>query len=211
MTYQRSPQSCRQHWLIALLLTLFVAPSALAADDAKDFMTQLISQVSTQLDTLYKEHRIGDRPALEKLIRSEIVANIDKQRLTQRVFRQFWPQIVKAGRQDDAETRVIDSLVRTYAVALSSYSGDTLSVVRVDEQGSNRSTARTRIRRPNGQMIQVDFSLASNTGKWMINDMAVDGIVVSLTLYNAIKPIWEEKGMEAALNAISESDSNKKA
>jgi len=194
---------------IALTILLGVAPiAARAADSAEAVMKRLIEQVSTDLNQLYKQNRIGDRPALEQLIRSDILPSIDRQRLTQRVFRQYWPQITAAGKQADAQDRVTNSLVRTYAVALSSYSGDTLTVVNVNEEGA-KATAKTRIRRPNGQTIQVDFALDNAGGTWRINDLAVDGIVVSLTLFNAIKPIWEKDGMAAALNAVSEVDVNK--
>jgi len=196
-----------QQGLIAVL-TLIIALPAFAADTSETVVKQLIEHVSGELDKLYKARRIDDRAALEQMIRSEIVPHIDQQRLTQRVFRQFWSQIVKAGKQDDAQQRVINSLVRTYAVALSSYSGDTLNVISVNEEGA-KSSARTRIRRPNGQMIQVDFALGNNSGTWLINDMSVDGIVVSLTLFNAIKPIFEQQGMDAALNAVSEVDTTK--
>ncbi|MDB6060072.1 MAG: ABC-type transporter, auxiliary component [Verrucomicrobiaceae bacterium] len=189
-----------------MIALLFAAPHAsFAADNSEAVIKQLIDQTSTELDKLYKAKRIGDRPALEQMIRTEIVPHIDQQRLTQRVFRQYWQQIVKANKQDDATRRVIDSLVRTYAVALSSYSGDTLSVISVKEDG-DKSQARTRIRRPNSQIIQVDFSLSNSGGDWLINDMAVDGIVVSLTLFNAIKPVFEQQGLDAALNAVSEAD-----
>jgi ABC-type transporter MlaC component len=194
--------------LVALLATS--AALARAADDADATMKKLIEQVSTDLDKLYKEKRIGDRAALEHLIRTDILPNIDQQRLTQRVFRHFWPQITAAGKQADAQERVTSSLVRTYAVALSSYSGDTLTVVKVSSEGS-KANAKTRIRRPNGQTIQVDFSLGNNSDKWLINDLSVDGIVVSYTLFNAIKPIWEKDGMDAALNAVSQVDVNKPA
>lgn len=194
---------------LTLLALLALSPGiARAADNAEATMKKLIEQVSTDLDKLYKEKRIGDRAALEQLIRTDILPSIDRQRLTQRVFRQYWAQITAAGKQADAQDRVTSSLIRTYAVALSSYSGDTLSVVNVSEEGA-KGTAKTRIRRPNGQTIQVDFSLGNATGPWLINDLAVDGIVVSLTLFNAIKPIWEKDGMEAALNAVSEVDVNK--
>lgn len=193
--------------LLIVVLTL-TASIAAAADTAEAVVKRLIEQVSTDLDRLYKANRIGDRAAVEQLIRSDILPSVDHPRLTQRVFRQYWPQIVAAGKQADAQDRVISSLVRTYAVALSSYSGDTLAVVSVNEQGT-KGTAKTRIRRPNGQTIQVDFALGNSNGNWLINDVAVDGIVVSLTLFNAIKPIWEKDGMAAALNAISEVDVNK--
>lgn len=195
-------------WLLMLVLSTSGASGTFAADTSETVMKQLIASVSTELDTLHKAKRIEDRAALEQLIRTEIVPHTDQQRLTQRVFRQYWRDIVKAGRQDDAQQRVIGSLVRTYAVALSSYSGDKLTVVSVNEE-ANRSSAKTRIRRPNGQIIQVDFALGNNQGKWLINDMAVDGIVVSLTLFNAMKPVWEQQGMEAALNTISEVDTTK--
>jgi len=146
---------------LRVLLSALVGLSATvasAADPADAVMKRLIEQVSTDLNHLYKENRIGDRAALEQLIRNDILPTIDRQRLTQRVFRQYWPQITAAGKQADAQDRVTSSLVRTYAVALSSYSGDTLTVVSVSEEGA-KGTAKTRIRRPNGQTIQVDFAL----------------------------------------------------
>ncbi len=190
---------------LLIALVLLGSSASFAEDNSETVVKQLIEHVSNALDKLYKANRIDDRSAIEQMIRTEIVPHIDKEYLTRRVFRQFWPQIVQAGREQDAQQRVIESVVRTYAVALSSYSGDTLSVISVREEGK-KSTARTRIRRPNGQLIQVDFSLSDNTGPWLINDMAVDGIVQSLTLFNAIKPIWEQDGMEAALNAVREKD-----
>ena len=196
--------------LRVLLITALGLSSGLAraADNAEATVKKLIETVSTDLDKLYKEKRIGDRAALEQLIRTDILPSIDQQRLTQRVFRQFWPQIVAAGKQADAQERVTSSLVRTYAVALSSYSGDTLTVIKVTEEGA-KGSAKTRIRRPSGQNIQADFSLVNAGDKWLINDLSVDGIVVSLTLFNAIKPVWEKDGMDAALNAVSQTDVNK--
>jgi ABC-type transporter MlaC component len=181
------------------------AEDAIATENSTAVVKQLIDRVGIELDKLYQANRIDDRAAIEQLIRAEIVPHIDEPYLAKRVFRQFWPQIVQAGKQQDAQRRVIESIVRTYAVALSSYSGDTLSVISVNEEGK-KSTARTRIRRPNGQIIQVDFALSNTTGPWLINDVAVDGIVASLTLFNAIKPIWEQQGMEAGLNAVRETD-----
>jgi phospholipid transport system substrate-binding protein len=198
---------------LALALLLVASPglaraNGTPAENAETTVKKLIEQVSTDLDKLHKEKKIGDRAAIEQLIRTDILPNIDQQRLTQRVFRHLWPQIVSANKQADAQERVTSSLVRTYAVALSSYNGDTLNVVKVNEEG-NKGTAKTRVRRPNGQTIQVDFSLGSKDGKWLINDMSVDGIVVSYTLFNAIKPVFEKDGLEAALNAVSQVDVNK--
>ncbi|MFT3929738.1 MAG: ABC transporter substrate-binding protein [Spongiibacteraceae bacterium] len=187
-----------------ITLALLSAPRSFAEDSAA-VVNQLIERVSSELDKLYKAHRIDDRAAIEQMIRNEIVPHIDQQYLARRVYRQFWTQLTQAGKQQDAQQRVIDSIVKTYAVALSSYSGDTLSVISVKEEG-NKSQARSRIRRPNGQTIQVDFMLSNNSGAWLINNMVVDGIDASLTIHNAIKPIWEQQGMEAGLNAVRESD-----
>jgi ABC-type transporter MlaC component len=203
-----NPMIFSLRWLFIFLMTFNVSNS-FAEDNSGSaaVVKQLIDRVGTELDKLYKANRIDDRAALEQMIRAEIVPHIDQEYLSRRVYRQFWKQIVQAGRQQDAQQRVIESVVRTYAVALSSYSGDKLSVISVNEEGK-KSTARTRIRRPNGQTIQVDFSLSNNSGQWLINDMAVDGIVQSLTIFNAIKPIWEQQGMEAGLNAVREKDIN---
>lgn len=173
------------------------------AENSTVVVNQLIDRVGSELDKLYKAKRIEDRSAIEQMIRNEILPHIDQQYLARRVYRQFWQPLVQAGKQQDAQQRVIDSIVKTYAVALSSYSGDKLSVISVKEEG-NKSQARTRIRRPNGQTIQVDFLLSNNSGTWLINNMVVDGIDASLTIHNAIKPIWEQQGMEAGLNAVRE-------
>lgn len=188
-----------------ICLALLSAPSSFAEENSTAVVKQLIDRVSIELDKLYKAKRIDDRAAIEQLIRNEIVPHIDQPYLARRVYRQFWQPLAQAGKQQDAQQRVIESIVRTYAVALSSYSGDTLSVISVKEEG-NKSFARTRIRRPNGQTMQVDFLLSNNTGPWLINNMVVDGIDASLTIHNAIKPIWEQQGMEAGLNAVREAD-----
>jgi phospholipid transport system substrate-binding protein len=183
-----------------------------AADTATDSgaeaaMQQLIKTTSADLDKLYKEHRTDDRAALETLIENDILPSVDRVRITRRVFRQYWSQLVKAGRQQEAEERVINALTRTYAAALSGYAGDTINLFSVVDEG-RRTTAKSRIRRPNGQTIQVDFSLNNSSGQWKIDDMAVDGIVVSLTLFNAVKSVWDQQGMEAALNSIGSVDVN---
>jgi hypothetical protein len=38
--------------------------------------------------------------------------------------------------------------------------------------------------------------------------MAVDGIVVSLTLFNSMKSVWDTQGMEAALASLATVDAN---
>lgn len=194
--------------LLLIVSALAARAEAGAADNAEAFMRTLIQTVSANLDKLYKDKRIEDRAAIEQLIRNDILPHIDQTRLTQRVFRQYWGQLTKANRQGEAQERVVNAVVRTYAVALSGYSGDTLTLINVNEQGA-RTTAKSRLRRPNGQTIQLDFSLANKDGQWLINDMAVDGIVVSLTLFNAVKSVWDQQGMDAALESIGSVDLNK--
>lgn len=212
MPYSRPIQPPRLHALnrlpglirAALVLGLaLLQPATAHAEpaDAEVVVKQLITQVSADLDQLYRAKHIGDKAAIEALIRSDILPSIDGDRLTRRVFRQYWTKVEKAGRAADARDRVMQSLTRTYALALSSYSGDTISFMGVTAR-DNGSVAKTRLRRPTGELIQVDFNLAPVAGRWLINDMAVDGIVVSLTLFNAIKPVFDEQGIDAALDAL---------
>jgi ABC-type transporter MlaC component len=193
--------------LALLLTTALLLPSAATASSAEETVQQLIEKTSAGLDELHKANRISDRAAIEALIDTEILPSVDSERFTRRVFRHYWKEVVKAGRQEDAQQRVLSAIKRTYAVALSSYSGDTLSVLDLNER-KNNTVAKTRIRRPNGQTIQVDFSLRESGGRWLIEDMAVDGIVVSLTLYNAMKPVWDSQGMDAAFASLATADAN---
>lgn len=203
--------------LAALFMLCFVCicaapPDARAAEanPVETLMQGLIAQVSADLDKLHQANRIGDRAALEQLIRNDVLPAIDKDRLTRRVFRQYWAQVEAAGRGADAQERVMQSLVRTYAVALSNYSGDTITLVSVTPRNKG-SVAKTRLRRPSGETIQVDFNFAEAGERWLINDMAVDGIVVSLTLFNAIKPVFDQQGLEAALDTLADVDVNQTA
>jgi len=209
MTTSKRSIAPQQSLLVVLVLALItlIAP-ATRADDAETTVRNLIARTSEGLDQLYKAKRISDRAAIEQLIDAEIMPAVDGERLTRRVFRHYGPKLVEAGKQQEAQRRVLDSLRRTYAVALSSYAGDKLSVVDINTR-KNTTVARTRIRRPSGQTIQVDFSLNQHSdGRWLIDDMAVDGIRVSLTLFNAIKPVWDAQGIDAALDAIAKADPN---
>lgn len=209
MTTSKHSTALQPSLLAALMmaLALLIAPAAQAAD-AETTVRDLIARTSSGLDALYQQKRIGDRAAVEQLIDTEIMPSVDGERLTRRVFRHYWPKLVESGKQQEAQRRVLDSLRRTYAVALSNYAGDKLSVVDINER-KNTTVARTRIRRPNGQTIQVDFSLNRHEdGRWLIDDMAVDGIRSSLTLFNAVKPVWDSQGVDAALDAIAKADAN---
>ncbi len=189
-----------------MALALLIAPTARAAD-AETTVRDLIARTSSGLDALFKANRISDRAAVEQLITTEIMPAVDGERLTQRVFRQYYPKLVAAGKQQQAQQRVLDSLRRTYSVALSNYAGDKLSVIDITTRNDN-TVARTRIRRPNGQTIQVDFSLHQRGDRWLIDDIAVDGIRTSLTLFNAMKPVWDSQGVDAALDAIAKANVN---
>ncbi len=193
-----------RHPLTTLLwLVLALCASSVRADDAEATVRDLIARTSSGLDALYTANRINDRAAVEQLITTEIMPAVNGERLTRRVFRHYWPKLVAANKQQEAQQRVLDSLRRTYAAALSNYAGDKLSVIDISTRKSS-TAARTRIRRPNGQTIQVDFSLNQHTdGRWLIDDMAVDGIRVSLMLFNAMKPVWDARGIDAALNTIA--------
>ena len=195
--------------LAALTLSAITVDARAEAPTADAAMKELIDRVSADLNALYKANRIEDRAAIEGLIRTDILPSIDKERLSRRVFRQYWAQVEKAGRSNDAQERVMQSLIRTYAAALSGYSGDTISLVSVVPRDKG-SVAKTRLRRPSGETIQVDFNVAQVGDVWLINDMAVDGIVVSLTFFNAIKPVWDQQGIDAALNSLADVDVNAK-
>jgi len=214
--HETSLRSSWKSWYCALVTALTLTCMAveahaesLSADapSADIRMKQLIDRVSTDLNTLHKANRIGDHAAIESLIRTDILPSIDKDRLSRRVFRQYWAQLEKAGRTNDAQERVMQSLIRTYAAALSGYSGDTISLVSVVPRDKG-SVAKTRLRRPTGETIQVDFNIAQVGDEWLINDMAVDGIVISLTFFNAIKPVWDQQGIDAALNTLADVDVN---
>lgn len=187
--------------LIAVLWCSLSFASA-ATQTAAERIEVLIDQVTQALDELREEERLGDRAAINQLIERDILPAVDQERLARRVFRQYWSEVESAQRQSDAIEGVMDSLTRTYALALANYDGQRIELVDTRERGS-MTLARTRIQRERSSPVQVDFALIqSEDGEWHIADMAIDGVVVSSTLHNSVRSVWQNQGMDEALSSL---------
>lgn len=156
---------------------LFVSNFALAAESSP--VPMLESTADNIISTLNKnkESLKSDPQIVNKAITAYLLPHVDIQGMTRSVLgRQTWMKMSNDERKDFtlAFTKLV---VRTYAVPLAEYSGETVRFIPIrGEINSRFIQVKSIISRTNGQKIPLNYSLVAKKEGWMIYDLSVDGV-----------------------------------
>ena len=86
-------------------------------------------------------------------------------------------------------------MIATYAARLGPYSGETLEVGTVRGAGERGVTVTSRILRPQGEPIRLDWRLRRiSTGGWQIVDIVVEGVSLALTQRSEFDSVIRRSG-----------------
>jgi len=131
---------------------------------------------------LSKIHKEGDalrenKQKVYQMIEEVIVPHIDFERMSKWVLGKYWRTAT-----DDQKTRFEKEfrslLMRTYATAISEYSGEKFEYLPSRYQEGDKDTnVRTELRQPgNPNPIAVNYSLHLINGRWLVYDIVIEGV-----------------------------------
>ncbi|MBY4677709.1 Tgt2/MlaC family protein [Marinobacterium arenosum] len=186
--------------LIFLLLTLPIQAQAM---DARSYIQQITGELETALKAGKDNGQLQDRAFLDSVIDRHIIPHVDQEQLSKRIFQPRWDEIVAAGKREQAYQAVLQSLRRTYRIALASYNGQTIEL-RDSQDKPKYSVVRVYIRTSDDGHL-IDFALRQVSGQWRVFDLSVDGVVVSKTLNGAIKQSLQTADLDSLIGAINPS------
>jgi len=190
------------------LLALCTAPlSSLAAAPIDDSSPQKLIETSSQelfadLDANRAKYRT-DLPALYSMVREKFLAYVDVEYASQQVLGKNWRAATPEQRKRfvDSFTR---SLLYTYGDALVDFTGDRMKILPFQgDAAAPRASVRTEIRRSNGSIVAVAYSLRKNTaGVWRVWDVVIEGISYVKSFREQFELEIDQKGLEAVLQRL---------
>jgi phospholipid transport system substrate-binding protein len=184
---------------IAMLL-LLVAPFARAAATIDSSSPQQLIESSSKamladLDANREKYR-RDKKALYKVVDEKFLPHVDVDFAAQQVLGKHW-RTADATQRTRFVTAFKQSLLETYGDALVEFTADRLRVLPYQgDPAADRGTVRTEIRRSNGSLVAVNYSMRKNaTGEWKAWDVVIEGI-------SYVKSFREDFGLEIEQNGL---------
>jgi phospholipid transport system substrate-binding protein len=189
---------------ILLVVALLFGGSAWAADDAA---TALVRDVSERMLNALEKRRaeIERNPSLiYGLVDDILVPHFDFGKITQAAMGRHWREATSD--QKGAVTQAFrEVLIRTYAQALISYSGEEIHYLPV-KAGRRESTVTvsTEVREAGGPPIPVDYRMYENKGKWKVYDVIIDHVSLISNYRTSFNTWIRRDGIDALIQRLDE-------
>lgn len=140
------------------------------------------------------------RSALDELI----LPHLDFVTMTKLAVGRDW---LKADREQ--KRALVDEfrtlLVSTYTRSLREYDDQTLEFLPLQAGAEEtRVTVRSRVTQSDGPDVPVEYSLRHNDGRWMVYDIAVDGISLVTTYRSSFSGIVSREGIDGLIAHLEE-------
>jgi phospholipid transport system substrate-binding protein len=192
---------------LALLLAFTLAQRAPAAAAIDSSGPQKLIETSSQalladLDINRPTYR-KDPTGLYKLVEKEFLPHVDVDFAAQQVLGKYWREADPAQRKRFV-TAFYQSLLHTYGDALVEFTSDRLKVLPYQgDPAADRGTVRTEIRRSNGSLVAVNYSMRKTaTGEWKAWDVVIEGISYVKSFREDFGREIEQKGLEAVIQRL---------
>jgi len=159
---------------LALVRAAGAAPATNPAEFVRDFGDRVIATATD--DSLSP----GQQQAVLARLLSE---GIDARRIGRFVLGKYGRRATDAQRAE-FDRLFAASIVATYSRHLGSYAGETLEVRGAQmrgDPGARGAIVSSRIIRPSGPTVSVEWRLRDDAGTWRIVDVVIEGISMALT------------------------------
>jgi phospholipid transport system substrate-binding protein len=181
------------------------APAApAAATDASD-PTALVQATAQgmlgDLDKNREEYR-RDPKKIAALVDKYLKPHFDEETSARVVLGQFWRTATPEQRQRFINA-FYHSLLANYGDALAEFTADRLKIYpsRV-EPGATSATVRTDVRRRNGDLVSVNYSLRLTPQGWKAWDVVIDGISYVKSYREDFGAQIESQGLENVIKRL---------
>lgn len=189
---------------VITLLVLFVFGLAAHADD-KRTPDQVVDSVAKQLLTDLEQHREEyrkDPAALHKMIDKYFLASFDTEYAAKRVLARHWREATPAQRKAFINA-FYESLVNNYGQALLDFTADRLKILPYrGDPGDTNVTVRSEIRRSNGTVVPVNYSLHKTADGWKAWDVVIEGVSYVKSFQTDFGSEIEQKGLDEVIQRL---------
>lgn len=169
---------------LAMLSMAFMAQASIAAENPKDFVQRISTELTTRLVKERAEYK-KDPQLLFTIVQENIEPYVDFNSFAKGVMGQFYRQASDKQRSDFT-AMFKTSLIRTYANGLGAYENQKF-VVKPYTAGNDPKKAQVDmdIQTNSGSMIPVTYQMILDAqGQWKVRNLVLNGINLGLTFRN---------------------------
>jgi phospholipid transport system substrate-binding protein len=179
-------------------------PAATTAQDASD-PTALVQATAQgmlgDLDKNREEYR-RDPKKIAALVDKYLKPHFDADTSARVVLGQFWRTATPEQRQRFINA-FYHSLLANYGDALAEFTSDRLKIYPTRlEPGATSATVRTDVRRRNGDLVSVNYSLHLTPQGWKAWDVVIDGISYVKSYREDFGAQIESQGLETVIKRL---------
>jgi phospholipid transport system substrate-binding protein len=180
------------------------APAGTTAPDSSDptALVQATAQgMLTELDKHRDEYR-RDPTKVAALVDKYLMPHFDTETAARVVLGQFWRDATPDQRQRFVNA-FYHSLLNNYGDALVEFTADRLKIYPSRlEPGATSATVRTDVRRRNGDLVSVNYSLRMTPQGWKAWDVVIDGISYVKSYREDFGAQIESQGLEKVIKRL---------
>lgn len=164
---------------VGVMLIAFGQAFAMAVPASEDVPTQTVKVTIEGMIEVLTERR-GELEAspgkLYTMVQEQVVPRFDFSRISRYTLGKYWRR-ASAEQKDDFTNEFKKLLIRTYAKAISNYSGQKIAYL-PSRAGKKESEAMvmTMVSEEGGPKIPVNYRMHQSDDAWLVYDIIIDGV-----------------------------------
>ena len=186
--------------LFGLALTIHAEDQRSPDQVVKSVASDLLNDLNKNRD-MYRK----DPAQLHKLIDKYFLASFDTEYAAKRVLAKHWREATADQRKQFIDA-FYQSLVNNYGEAILEFTADRLNILPYKgEPGETNATVRSEIRRNNGTMVPVNYTLhKSDAGEWKAWDVVIEGVSYVKSFQTDFASEIDQKGIDAVIKRLQD-------
>ncbi len=178
----------------------FEAPT-IVSDDPSDLVATVARTLLTDI-AAHRSQYASDPASLDKLVRTVVLPQFDSDLAARLVLARQWDNASPVQRQ-----RFIDAfyhlLLHNLGADLVGFSLNRLQVLPYrGDPGATYATVETLVRRQNGELVHINYSLHRSSQGWKVYDIAFEGISYLTSFRQDFAEEIEQKGLNELISRL---------
>ena len=163
-----------------------------APNEAPDVFIQRISDsLVNQLKA--NKTKLNDPKVINSIVKNYIEPHVDEKTIARLVMGDFYKKST-TEQKTQFTYNFRDSIMKTYAMGLSEYSGQKYKVRSYKKTDATYPVVTMDFETANGSKVPVAFQLADQNSQWKIRSLSVNGINLALTFRDQFKSTVDKNG-----------------
>ncbi len=186
------------------------AATPASAAGPQELMESVAQSLLDELEA-NREALRNDPAALRAAVDRHLLPHFDTDYAGQLVLGKHWRQATAAQRKRFVDA-FYQSLMRNYGEALLEFTADRMKILPFKgDPNATSATVRTEVRRNNGTLVPVNYSLRKTPSGWKAWDVTIEGISYVKNYRNDIGAEVAQKGIDAVIQRLEAQNAAGKA